>query len=152
MQRIVPTLMFNKGAKEAVDFYLSVFPNSELKSEEFLPDGNHLASNFVLDGMEFLAISGGPECTFSMASSYMVQCDSQEEIDTYWEKLLEGGESHACGWLTDRFGISWQVQPSWFGEKMRAGTQEQANAMFGALMQMVKVDMAELLRAYEAAG
>ncbi len=117
MQRITPTLMFNKGAKAPVDFYLSVFPNSRLKTEELWPDGKHLASTFELNGVEFLAISGGPECAYTMASSYMINCDTQEEIDHYWDKLTDGGEIHACGWLTDKFGVIWQVQPAWFGEK-----------------------------------
>lgn len=151
MQSITPTLMFNKGAKDPVDFYLSVFPNSRMMTEERWPDGKHLASTFELNGVEFLAISGGPECAFTMASTFMVNCDTQDEIDHYWDKLTEGGQTHACGWLTDKFGVVWQVQPSWFGEKMQSGTKAQAEAMFSALMGMVKVDMAELLRAFDAA-
>lgn len=143
--------MFNKGAKDAVDFYLSVFANSRLKSEELWPDDSHRVSTFELNGVEFMAISGGPECAFTMASSYMINCDTQEEIDHYWDKLSAGGETQACGWLSDRFGVSWQVQPLWFGEKMKSGTPAQGQAMFNALMEMVKVDMAELLRAYESA-
>lgn len=151
MQRITPTLMFNGGAEEPVKFYLSVFKDSKLKTEERWPDGKHLASTFELNGVEFLAISGGPECAFTMASTFMVNCDTQDEIDHYWEKLTDGGENHACGWLTDKFGVVWQVQPAWFGEKMQSGTKAQAEAMFNALMGMVKVDMAELLRAFDAA-
>lgn len=151
MQRITSTLMFNQGAKEAVDYYLSVFPNSKLKSEEHWPDGSHLASTFELDGVEFLAISGGPECIFTMASSYMINCDTQEQIDHFWDKLADGGETHACGWVTDKFGVIWQVQPAWFGEKMKSGTPAQSQAMFNALMEMVKVDMAKLLQAFESA-
>lgn len=151
MQKITPTLMFNDGAKAAVDFYLSVFPNSSLKSEELWPDGKHLASTFQLNGVEFLAISGGPECAFTMASSYMANCDTQEEIDHLWEKLSEGGETHACGWLTDKFGVVWQIQPAWFGEKMKSGSPAQSQAMFNALMEMVKVDMAKLLEAFDSA-
>ena len=143
--------MFNNGAKEPVDFYLSVFPNSKLKREELWPDGRHLASTFELNGVEFLAISGGPECAFTMASNYMINCDTQEEIDAIWGKLSDGGETHACGWLTNKFGVLWQVQPSWFGEKMKSGTPAQGQAMFNALMGMVKVDMGELLRAHESA-
>lgn len=144
--------MFNDGAEGAVNTYLSIFPNSRLKSEERWPDGKHLASTFELDGVEFLAISGGPECAFTMANSYTINCDTQEDIDHYWERLSDGGEIHACGWLTDKFGVVWQVQPAWFGEKMKSGTPAQGQAMFNALMEMVKVDMAALLRAYEAAG
>ena len=152
MQRITPTLMFNDGAKPAVDFYLEVFPDSRMVREEFWPDGKHLASTFTILGMEFLAISGGPECKFTMASNYMVNCDTQEELDGYWDKLADGGETHACGWLTDKFGVIWQIQPAWFGEKMNSGTPAQAQAMFGALMEMVKPDMAKLLAAWESAG
>ena len=130
MQRITPSLMFNQGAEEAVAFYLSVFPNSSLKYEERWPDGKHLASTFELN---------------------TINCDTQEEIDHYWDKLGEGGETHACGWLTDRYGVVWQVQPAWFGEKMKTGTTAQAQAMFGAMMEMVKIDMAALLQAYGAA-
>ena len=152
MQRITPSLMFNQGAEEAVAFYLSLFPNSKLKTEERWPDGKHLASTFELDGVEFLAISGGPECAFTMANSYTINCDTQAEIDRYWNSLCEGGETHACGWLTDRFGVVWQVQPAWFGEKMKNGTPAQAQAMFGAMMEMIKIDMAALLKAYDDAG
>lgn len=142
--------MFNNGAKKAVDFYLSVFPNSRLINEEMY-EGNHLASTFELNGVVFLAISGGPECAFTMASSFMANCDTQEEIDDLWDKLVQGGEPQACGWLTDQFGISWQVQPSWFGEKMKSGTPQQAKAMFDCLMTMVKVDMAKLIEAFDGA-
>lgn len=144
--------MFNKGAKPAVDYYLSVFPNSKLIREEFLPDGGHLASTFVIHGVEFLAISGGPECEFTMASNYMVNCDTQEELDNFYDKLVAGGEPSYCGWLTDKFGVVWQIQPAWFGEKMQSGTPSQAQAMFGALMEMRKPDMAALLAAWESAG
>lgn len=143
--------MFNNGAKEPVDFYLSVFKNSKLIHEELWPDGKHLVSTIELNGIEFLAISGGPECAFTMASSYMINCDTQEEIDHYWDKLSEGGETQACGWLSDKYGVSWQVQPAWFGEKMRTGTPAQGQAMFNALMEMVKVDMEALVQAYESA-
>lgn len=151
MQRITPSLMFNQGAEEAVAYYLSVFPNSRMKHEERWPDGKHLASTFELNGVEFLAISGGPECAFTMATSFTIQCDTQEEIDRYWDALSNGGETHACGWLTDRFGVVWQVQPSWFGEKMTSGTPAQAQAMLGAMMEMVKIDMDALLKAYDSA-
>lgn len=151
VQQLIPTLMFNKGAKEPVDFYLSIFPGSQLKNEETWPDGSHLASTFELKGVEFLAISGGPECEFTMASSYMINCDTQEEIDHFWEKLADGGQTHACGWVTDKFGVIWQVQPSWFGEKMKSGTPAQGQAMFAAMMEMVKIDMAGLLKAYDSA-
>jgi predicted 3-demethylubiquinone-9 3-methyltransferase (glyoxalase superfamily) len=86
-----------------------------------------------------------------MTSSYMVYGDTQEEIDYFWDMLRAGGEVHWCGWLTDQFGITWQVQPSWFGERMRSGTPAQAQAMFAALMEMEKVDMAKLIEAYESA-
>jgi predicted 3-demethylubiquinone-9 3-methyltransferase (glyoxalase superfamily) len=151
VQRIIPTIMFNSGAKAPVDFYLTVFQDSSLVREEFWPNGEHLASTFILNGLEYLAISGGPECAFTMASTFMINCDTQEEIDHYWNSLSEGGETHACGWLTDKFGVTWQVQPAWFGEKMATGTPAQSKAMFDSLMGMVKVNVEELLRAWNEA-
>ncbi len=153
MDGVTSALLFPGGAKEAVDFYLSVFPDSELLQEDEYPgEGGHLASTFRIGQSRFLAISGGPDCSFSMASSYMVECDTQEEIDMYWDRLLEGGEAQACGWLTDKFGVSWQIQPRCMMAMMGSGTPAQKAAIFAKMVDMVKMDLGVIERAFEEAG
>ena len=142
-------LLFPSGATEAIQFYQSIFPDCETLEEANNPaDGKHLATTLKLRGVEFVMISGGPECVFSMATSFMIYCDTQDEVDMFWEKLGDGGEIHFCGWLTDKFGITWQVTPAKMGEWMATGTPEQSAAVFGALMEMEKVDLAKLETAW----
>ncbi len=151
MQRIVPAFLFNQGAAEPVELYLSVFKDSSLLTT--MPDGQGglIAANIKLNGMEFLLISGGPECQHSLASSYMIMCDSQDEIDYYWNALSEGGETSYCGWLRDKFGVSWQVTPRRMNELTSSGTPAQAQAVFQAMMGMTKFVIADLEAAFEAA-
>jgi predicted 3-demethylubiquinone-9 3-methyltransferase (glyoxalase superfamily) len=142
--RVTPFLWFNNNAEEAVEFYLGVFPNSrrvgELRTAES-PSGKALTVAFELDGLRFTALNGGPHFKFNEAVSFVVRCDSQEEVDYYWEKLSAGGSDGQCGWLKDRFGLSWQIVPKQLPELLR--NQKAMDAMMG----MKKLDIAELERA-----
>jgi predicted 3-demethylubiquinone-9 3-methyltransferase (glyoxalase superfamily) len=147
--RISPFLWFNSNAEEAVDFYLSVFKNSR-RVGQLLHDGNAagpkgtpLTIAFDLDGQRFTALNGGPTYTFNPAVSFVIRCDNQDEVDYYWERLTSGGTEVQCGWLTDKFGVSWQVVPAKIGELIKKHKAMQA------MMKMVKLDIAELKRAYE---
>jgi predicted 3-demethylubiquinone-9 3-methyltransferase (glyoxalase superfamily) len=142
--RITPFLWFDSNAEEAVEFYLSVFANSRRISEQRTaegPSGRALSIIFELDGQRFMALNGGPVFHFNEAVSFFVRCDSQEEVDYYWEKLTAGGSESRCGWLKDRFGVSWQIVPARLGEWIR-----HPKAM-EAMLRMKKLDMAELERA-----
>src|SRR5271154_2063461 len=125
MQKITPTLMFSGDAEGPLKFYTSVFKKAEIKTRVNWPDDGLLVARFTLNDLEFLVIGGGPECEFSMATSFMINCGSQEEVDYYWEKLGEGGEHQQCDWLRDKYGVSWQVVPTKFMELIEAGTKEQ---------------------------
>jgi predicted 3-demethylubiquinone-9 3-methyltransferase (glyoxalase superfamily) len=149
--RITPFLWFDNNAEEAVDFYLGIFKNSR-KLSEFRsptetpsgPKGMVLTISFELDGLRFTALNGGPAHKFTDATSFVVRCDTQEEVDHYWSKLTAGGTEVACGWLKDKFGLSWQIVPSRLIELLRHPKAMQA------MMQMKKLDIAELERAAKA--
>ncbi|MGA7524702.1 MAG: VOC family protein [Acidobacteriaceae bacterium] len=153
MQKIKPFLWFNDNAEEAVEFYLSVFPHAKpgtvLRAAEGLPNppGSVLTISFWIGDIELVALNGGPHHTFTDAFSLVVPCDSQAEIDTIWEKLTAGGAGVACGWLRDKFGVSWQVVPANIAELMRGSDAEGAKRAVAALMQMVKLDIDALKRA-----
>jgi len=145
--RIAPFLWFDANAEEAVGFYLSVFRNSR-RTEEFrspcqtsVPEGAILTISFELEGQQFVALNGGPDHRFNDAISFFVRCDTQREIDDYWAKLSEGGSEIACGWLRDKFGLCWQIVPARMMELIKS-----PKAM-AAMMQMKKLDIAELERA-----
>lgn len=145
--RITPFLWFDNNAEEAVDFYLSIFKNSR-KLKEFcnpggapLPVGAILTVTFELDGIQFMALNGGPNHTFNEAVSFVVRCDSQEDVDYYWSRLTAGGSEIACGWLRDKFGLCWQIVPARLPELIRHPKAMQA------MMNMMKLDIAELERA-----
>ena len=146
--RITPFLWFDKNAEEAVDFYCGIFPNSR-KLSEFRsttdtpsgPKGAVLTVSFELDGLRFTALNGGPHHQFTDAVSFVVSCETQEEIDHYWSRLTEGGAEVACGWLRDKFGLSWQITPARIGELLKTSKAMQA------MMKMKKLDIAELQRA-----
>ena len=149
--RITPFLWFDRNAEEAVDFYLTIFKNSRrldtLRSSTDTPSGPKgmvLTISFELDGLRFTALNGGPYHKFNEAVSFVVRCDSQEEVDDYWEKLTDGGGEVACGWLKDKFGLSWQIVPARLPELIR-----NPKAM-EAMMQMKKLDIAVLERAAES--
>jgi len=156
MQRITPMLWFDNQAEEAVKFYVSVFKNSKLKEithytgeEPADRKGQVMTVSFELDGQEFTALNGGPEFKFTEAVSFVINCDTQEEIDYYWEKLTaDGGKEVQCGWLADKYGLSWQVVPGkFFAEwaKDPAGLER----VMHELMQMVKLDLAKMKAAFE---
>ena len=155
MQKINTFLWFDGQAEQAVAFYLSVFPQA--KSGKVMrwgdtgpgPKGSVLTASFELMGQEFTALNGGPQYKFTPAVSFMIPCETQQEVDGYWDKLLAGGgQPSACGWLTDRFGVSWQVTPVGLQEMLTDKDPAKANRVMEAMMKMVKLDLAELKRAY----
>ena len=156
-QKITPFLWFNDNAEEAATFYTSVFKNSRIKAvtrypEEAAqaagrPNGSVMTVSFELDGQEFTALNGGPAFTFTEAISLVVNCDTQEEVDYFWEKLAAGGQEVQCGWLKDRFGVSWQVVPTVLLEMIEGSDQEKSSRAMAAMLQMKKIDIAGLLHA-----
>ena len=141
---------FNGNAQEAVEYYVSIFPESKINRTTFKPGelgaGSVMTIEFSLRGEEFIAFNGGPQFQFNEAISLVVGCDTQEEIDYYWEKLLEGGVSLAAGWLKDRYGLSWQITPREIFELMNSADQQQNARVMAAMNTMVKLDL-ETLRA-----
>jgi predicted 3-demethylubiquinone-9 3-methyltransferase (glyoxalase superfamily) len=154
---ITPNLWFDGNAEEAVAFYTSVFPNSRVTTTTHYPAGSPgpegavMTVEFELDGHRFVAINGGPEFTFSEAVSFLIECDTQEEIDRWWAVLTEGGEEGPCGWLKDRFGLSWQVAPRGMDEVFADEDKSKAERAFAAMMTMKKLDLEALRRAAEGA-
>jgi predicted 3-demethylubiquinone-9 3-methyltransferase (glyoxalase superfamily) len=153
-QKIRPFLWFNGQAEEAANFYTSIFKNSKIGyvsrygEEGPGPAGQAMVVTFELDGAQFMALNGGPEFTFNPSISFLVNCTTQEEVDDYWSKLLEGGEPNQCGWLRDKFGVSWQIVPERLGELMSDDDDEKSGRVMQAMMKMVKIDIAQLERAY----
>lgn len=156
-QKITPFLWFDSNAEEARNFYVSVFKNAEVLSVSRYgeagpgPAGSVMVASFRLEGQEFLALNGGPKFRFTEAVSFLIDCASQDEIDHYWDRLSEGGEQGPCGWLKDRFGLSWQVVPSILGEMLQDQNRERANRALQAMLQMTKMDIAKLEHAYAQA-
>jgi predicted 3-demethylubiquinone-9 3-methyltransferase (glyoxalase superfamily) len=149
MKKITPFLWFNNQAEEAANFYVSIFKNSRIVSFSRRGDGSVSGGTFQLDGQEFLAFNGGPQFTFSPGISMFVNCETQEEVDDLWEKLSEGGEKIQCGWLKDKFGLSWQVIPRVLKEMLGDQDREKAARVMQAMLQMKKIDIAGLQRAYD---
>jgi predicted 3-demethylubiquinone-9 3-methyltransferase (glyoxalase superfamily) len=156
MQKITPFLWFDGKAEEAVNFYLSVFEDAKIL--EILryseagpgPEGSIMTIKFSLHGQEFVALNAGPEFTFTPAISFVVNCQSQEEVDEFWEKLsADGGQTNCCGWLTDRYGVSWQIVPKILLDLLGDKDSEKANRVQKTMLQMHKLDMGGLKRAYE---
>ena len=143
MQKITPFLWFDGKAKEAAKFYTSIFENSKIVSI------TEMSATFQLDGLEFIAFNGGPTFTFSPAVSFFVRCETQQEIDYFWEKLSAGGEAQRCGWLKDKFGVSWQIVPPILGELLNDEDDEKSNRVMQAMMKMSKLDIKGLKKAYE---
>ena len=162
-QRIQPCLWFDTEAEQAAQYYVGIFKKSRvLRTLRYgkagyeihgKPEGSALTVEFELDGQKFTALNGGPNFKFNEAVSFEIQCETQEEIDYYWEKLTAGGDPNAqqCGWLKDKFGLSWQVVPTELQEMLTDETSEASQRAFEALLQMKKLDIAELKRAYEGA-
>jgi predicted 3-demethylubiquinone-9 3-methyltransferase (glyoxalase superfamily) len=158
MQKITTFLTFNDQAEAAVNLYTSMFKNSKITSTSRypagtpMPEGALMTAAFQLDGQEFVALNGGPTFSFSQGISLMVSCETQAEIDELWSKLTAaGGQEGPCGWLTDRFGVSWQIVPSILGKLMGDKDPVKAGRVGQALMGMVKLDIAALKRAHEGA-
>lgn len=156
VQSVRPSLTFEKGTEEAVNFYVSLFPNSRvlslLRSQGGpVPQGNVLHASFVLDGQEYTAFDGGPSFKFTEAFSFVVTCETQEELDSTWARLTaDGGEDGPCGWLKDRFGVSWQIVPASLGTMMSDPKSGNPGKMMEALLKMHKLDIATLERAYRS--
>lgn len=157
MQKITPFLWFDNQAEEAMNFYVSVFKNSKVLSLRRYgdagpgPKGTVMTATFQLDGQNFMALNGGPHFTFSPAISLYVNCETQEEVDDLWEKLSEGGKKERCGWLKDKFGLSWQIVPSILGEMLADKDPEKTKRVMQAIFQMDKIDINVLKRAYDQA-
>ncbi|WP_406134755.1 VOC family protein [Streptomyces sp. NBC_01089] len=157
MPRITPNLWFDTESKEAAEFYVSVFPRSEIKNVTYYtpagprPAGTVLTVEFVLDGQEYIAINGGPQFTFNEAISLMVDCADQEEIDYYWAKLSEGGQEGPCGWLKDKYGVSWQVAPSGMQEILNDPDPSRGERAMKAVFGMKKLDLAAIRAAADGA-
>jgi predicted 3-demethylubiquinone-9 3-methyltransferase (glyoxalase superfamily) len=155
MKKIIPYLWFDDQAEEAVKFYCSVFPNSKIRKISHTGDDkpgsekNVMMVTFLLNGQDFMALNGGPVFKFSPAISLYVNCEDQEEIDNLWEKLSEGGEKGQCGWLTDKYGISWQIVPTIFGVYMADKDRARVARVMSAMLQMGKFDIAKLKMAYD---
>ena len=155
MPRITPNLWFDTQAKEAAEFYVSVFPNSEITRvlyyNEAAPDraGTVLTVDYLLDGQEYTNINGGPQFTFDEAISLLINCKDQAEVDYYWDALSAGGELSQCGWLKDRYGVSWQVVPKGMDEFYKDENSPGAQRTMEAMLKMKKLDIAELKRAYD---
>jgi len=155
MGRITPFLWFDTESQEAAEFYTSVFPNSKITKVTTRPDRSDepvLTVEFELDGQRFIALNGGPQFSFTEAVSFDVKCQTQEEVDGYWETLSEGGEEGPCGWLKDRFGLSWQIVPEVLPRLLADPDREKADRVFSAMMKMSKIEIAELERAAEGAA
>jgi predicted 3-demethylubiquinone-9 3-methyltransferase (glyoxalase superfamily) len=155
MQKIVPFLWFDDQAEEAVNLYTSIFKNSNIGSIARYgegspgPAGSVMSVTFQLEGQEFMALNGGPVFAFTPAISFFVNCETQAEVDALWEKLSEDGEEGQCGWLKDKFGISWQVVPTILGELMSDPDLEKVKRVTHAMLQMHKLDIAKLKQAAE---
>ena len=159
MKPITPMLWFNGQAEEAMNFYVSLFPDSKAlgvmrapKGTPTTPEGQVLTASFRLNGQEFTALNGGPQFKFNEAVSFVIHCQTQEEVDKYWNALTkDGGEESMCGWLKDKFGLSWQVTPTYLIEKMQDKDPKKSQAVMKAMLEMRKIDIATIKRAYESA-
>ena len=155
MQKITPFLWFDSQAEEAANFYVSIFKNSEIKSVSRYgeggpgPKGTVMSVTFQLEGQDFMALNGGPLFSFTPAVSFFVNCEAQQEIDDLWAKLTAGGEEVRCGWLKDKYGLSWQIVPTALGGMLQDPDPEKSKRVMQALMQMNKLDIATLKQAYE---
>ncbi len=155
MQKITPYLWFDDNAEEAVSFYVSIFKNSKIGSVTRYgdagpgPKGQVMIMNFEIEGLNFVALNGGPQYKFTEAISLFVNCATQKEVDDLWEKLSEGGEKGPCGWLKDKYGLSWQIIPQALMDLMQDKDPEKSRRVTEAMLKMSKIDIAALRRAYE---
>lgn len=158
MQKKITTfLTYDDRAEEAVEFYTSIFDDSRIVSATRYgaagpgPEGSLMSATFELAGQEFMALNGGPSFSFAQGISLFVDCETQDEVDEMWEKLSDGGEKGPCGWLTDRFGVSWQIIPRALGELLNDDDPEKAKRVMQAMLQMTKIEIEGLRQAYESA-
>jgi predicted 3-demethylubiquinone-9 3-methyltransferase (glyoxalase superfamily) len=155
MQKITPFLWFDDKAEEAMNFYVSIFKNSKRGRISRYgeagpgPKGTVMVATFQLEGQDFIALNGGPHFKFTEAVSFVVNCETQDEVDAFWEKLSEGGEKGQCGWLKDKYGLSWQIVPTVLGELMSGPDPEKSKRVMQAMLQMTKIDIKGLKQAYE---
>jgi predicted 3-demethylubiquinone-9 3-methyltransferase (glyoxalase superfamily) len=155
MQKITPFLWFDGKAEEAMSFYISIFKNSKVGRVTRYgeagpgPKGAVMSATFQLEGQEFMALNGGPQFTFTPAISFVVNCETQQEVDELWEKLSEGGKKDRCGWLKDKYGLSWQIIPSALGKMLGDKDPEKSKKVMEAMLQMDKIDIKRLQEAYE---
>lgn len=155
MQKITPFLWFDDKAEEAATFYVSIFKNSKIGRISRYgeggprPKGTAMSVTFQLEGLEFMALNGGPEFTFTPAISLFVNCETQEEVDELWEKLSAGGKKERCGWLKDKYGLSWQIIPSALGQMMQDKDPRKSKRVMNAMLQMDKIEIKALKQAYE---
>jgi predicted 3-demethylubiquinone-9 3-methyltransferase (glyoxalase superfamily) len=156
MQKITPFLWFDNNAEEAMNFYVSIFKNSKIGTVSRYgdagpgPKGSVMSATFVLEGQEFMALNGGPHFKFTPAISLFVNCETQEEVNEIWDKFLSGGgKADQCGWLKDKYGLSWQIIPKALGEMLNDPDPEKSQRVMKAMMQMVKMDVQALKQAYE---
>src|SRR5688572_23790519 len=159
MQKITPFLWFDNKAEEAANFYVSLFKNSKITGTTRYDEkaaeatgrqkGTVMTMEFQLEGQEFVALNGGPHFKFTEAISFVVNCETQEEVDDFWATLSEGGAEVQCGWLKDKYGLSWQIVPTVLGEMMQDKDPEKTKRVMGAMLQMKKLDIQTLKQAYE---
>ncbi len=155
MQKITPFLWFDGNAEEAMNFYVSIFKNSRVVSVTRYGEagpgqkGKVMTGTFQLDGQEFFVLNGGPQFAFTPAISFFVNCQTQQEVDDLWEKLSEGGKTEQCGWLKDKYGLSWQIIPSILGELLRDKDAEKSQRVMKAMLQMTKIDIKKLKEAHD---
>jgi predicted 3-demethylubiquinone-9 3-methyltransferase (glyoxalase superfamily) len=149
MQRITPFLWFDGKAEEATNFYVSIFQNSKVTSVTPGPDGTVISTTFQLDGQDFIALNGGPQFRFTEAISLFVTCETQQELDRLWERLAEGGAGQRCGWLKDKYGLSWQIIPTILGKLLTDKDRAKAGRVMQAMLQMDKIDIHRLQHAYD---
>lgn len=156
MQKITPFLWFNDNAEEAINFYTSVFKNASLKNLVRYtdagpgPKGSVMTAVLELNGQEFILLNGGPLFQFTEAVSFVINCETQEEVNEYWEKLSEGGKKDRCGWLKDKFGLSWQVVPTALSKLLSSGDAERTKRVMQAMLRMDKIEINDLEEAYNA--
>jgi predicted 3-demethylubiquinone-9 3-methyltransferase (glyoxalase superfamily) len=154
MQKITPFLWFNDNAEEAANLYTGLFPDAKITSISRYPEsmqgmgGKVMTVGFELFGQHFTALNGGPQYKFTEAVSFVVHCKTQEEVDKYWDTLLEGGHPQACGWLKDKYGLSWQITPDILIEMIQDKDKEKSGRVMQAMMKMIKIDISTLQKAY----
>ncbi len=149
MQKITPFLWFNDKAEEAMNYYISTFKDAKILEMHRLDDGKIMTGSFSIADQEFNVINGGPMYSFTPAVSFMIHCEDQEEVNDLWKKLADGGQEMNCGWITDKYGVTWQVIPEGMGEMLSDKDHEKSNRAMQAMMQMKKIDLGMMRKAFD---